>query len=132
MPFHGHFTYPNSLLVESSNFVAKSAAYTAAAGDVVVGNTGTSGAGSAGTFIVTLPAVALGGPVTVLNVNSTTVGGTIYVVTADGSTIDTQGGTIGTTIALITPSVYGTAGADVGLRARNTFASDGTSWWRVA
>ena len=132
MPFHGHFQYPNSLLVESSNFVAKNAAYTANTGDIVVGNTGTVGAGSAGTFIVTLPPVAQGGPVTVLNWNATTVGGTIYVVTSDGSNIDGTSGTIGTTLALITPSVYGTSGADVGLRARNSFSSDGTSWWRVA
>ena len=132
MPFNGFFQYPNALLVESANFVAKNAAYTAAAGDVVVCNTGTVGAGSAGTFIVTLPAVGLGGPVTVLNWNATTVGGTVYVVTADGSTIDGTSGTIGTTLAVVSPNYTSTASANVNLRARNTFSSDGTSWWRVA
>lgn len=132
MPFNGFFQYQNALLVESANFVAKSAAYTAAAGDIVIGNTGTVGGGSAGTFIVTLPPVGQGGPVTVVNWNATTVGGTVYVVTSDGSNIDGTSGTIGTTLALISPNLNGTSTGVIELRARNTFASDGTNWWRVA
>ena len=132
MGFHGHFTYPNALLVESSNFVAKNAAYTANAGDVVVCNSGTSGAGSAGTFIVTLPAVALGGPVTVLNWNATTVAGTVFVVTADGSNIDGVSGTIGSTLAILDPSANATTGVVFDQKVRSTFSSDGSNWWRVA
>ena len=132
MPFNGNWQYQNALLVESSNFVAKSAAYTASSGDVVVANTGTVGAGSAGTFIVTLPPVAQGGPVSVINWNATTVGGTVYVVTSDGSNIDGTSGTIGTTLATISPNQTGTASTTTNLRARNTFASDGVNWWRVA
>ena len=81
------------------------------------------------TFIVTLPAVGLGGPVTVLNWNATTTGGTVYVVTADGSTIDGTSGTIGTTLAVVSPNYTSTAAANIGLRARQTFSSDGTNWW---
>ena len=131
MPFHGHFQYQNALLVESSNFVAKNTGYTANAGDVVICNTGTVGAGSAGTFIVTLPPVAQGGPVSVNNWNATTVGGTVYVVTSDGSNIDGTSGTIGTTLAVISPNYTSTAAANVSLRAHSTFASDGSNWWRV-
>lgn len=130
MPFNGFPQYQNALLVNSANFVAKNAAYTASNGDIVIGNTGTSGAASAGTFIVTLPPVAQGGPVTVANWNSTTVGGTIYVVTSDGSNIDGLGGTIATTIAALTPTA--TTGQGLNLRSRSTFASDGVNWWRVA
>ena len=131
MPFHGHGQVSTALLIESSNFVSKSAAYTAAAGDIVVCNTGTVGAGSAGTFIVTLPPVAQGGPVTVLNWNATTVGGTVYVVTSDGSNIDGTSGTIGTTLATISPNQTGTASTTTTLRAHNEFSSDGTNWWRI-
>ena len=119
MPFHGHGQYPNAVLVESSNFVYKNTGYTASSGDVVVCNNGT--AGVAATFSVTLPAVALGGPVTVLNQAATTVGGTVTVITSDGSQIDGTSGTSGTSPATI----------QIG-RNRNTFVSDGTNWVRLA
>lgn len=115
MPFHGHGAYPNALLVESSNFIVKNTGYTAAPGDVVICNSGTTG--QAATFSVTLPPVGQGGPVTVINQDATTVGGTVTVVTNDGSKIDTQTGSTGVTIA-------------IGYN-RNLFSSDGTNWWRI-
>lgn len=116
MPNSGHFQYSGARLVEFSNFVKTNTGYTANAGDIVLCNAGTTG--QAATFTVTLPAVALGGPVTVINADATTVGGTITVKTADLSLIDNVVGTTGVTIAI----AYN----------RNTFASDGTNWWRVA
>lgn len=116
MPFHGHFQYQNAQLVEASNFVVKNTGYTASPGDIVICNSGTTG--QAATFNVTLPAVGQGGPVTVINCDATTSGGTVTVVTSDGSKIDNITGTTGVTIAI----AYN----------RNSFASDGTNWWRVA
>lgn len=118
MPFHGHFQAQSALLVESSNFVSKNTGYTASPGDVVLGNTGTSGVSAA--FTVTLPPVAQCGPVTVVNVSPITAGSgaTITIVTSDSSTIDGITGATGTTLQ----SGY----------TRNTFSSNGTSWFRVA
>lgn len=115
MPFHGHGQVSSAVLVEASNFVSKATGYTASPGDVVLCNGGTTG--QAATFNVTLPAVALGGPVTVVNLNATTTGATVTVVTSDGAKIDGLTGSTGT-------------GVNIGFN-RSTFSSDGSNWWRI-
>ncbi|HEX5347845.1 MAG TPA: hypothetical protein VFW64_12225 [Pseudonocardiaceae bacterium] len=103
--------YPNAALVVGANIVSKSAAYTAASGDIVIGDA--SGAG----FTVTLPPVATGGPVTVqTNVSTANV---ITLKTSDSSKIDNVAGATGRAVAA---AQYSTL----------TVVSDGANWWTVA
>lgn len=106
--------YMNAELVGFANYVAKTAAYTAAAGDFVE-MTGTAA------VTVTLPPANTGGPVAVkqMVVGTTTGAVTVIASTSDGTAtkIDGIAGTTGVTIT----TQYTTV----------TFASDGTSWWRV-
>lgn len=108
MPYYPQ--YMNAQLVEYANFTVQTSAYTAKSGDFVLANA-TSAA-----FTVTLPAVALGGPVTVKKTDSASH--TVTIVTADGSTIDGLTGATGIGLA----AQYDTV----------ELASDGTNWWVVS
>lgn len=106
--------YSGSALVVSGNFVGtsaapKTAAYTAAAGDVVVCDP------SAGAFVVTLPAVATGGPVTIINIGGTAA---VTAKTADLSKINNVTGTTGVA-----------SGTTVGSALR--LVSDGINWYTL-
>jgi hypothetical protein len=129
MPNTGFPQYYGARLVEFANFYSTGtpspATYTASAGDIVV-CTGTT----AGTQAVVLPAVALGGPVTVINANGTTAAGTVTVFTTDSSTIDGVAGATGVILAPLGASAATTANI-ANQCNRNTFASNGTSWFRV-
>lgn len=96
----------------SYNMVAKTAAYTAEPGDVVLVTTGASA------IVVTLPGVATLGPVTVRKVDAAGAG-TVTVKTADGSDIDGVAGTTGRAV--------GAASTVSGA----TFASDGSNWFTI-
>jgi hypothetical protein len=117
--------YYGAKLVEYGTVVTKATGYTASSGDIVICN-GTT----AGTFAIVLPAVALGGPVTVANCSGTTTGGTVTVVTADSSTIDGITGATGVTLLTLGTN-SSTAATVANQSTRNTFVSDGTSWYRV-
>ena len=91
------------------NFVAKSGAYTANAGDYVLGT-------AASAWTLTLPPVATGGVVSVRKVDSAAFA--ITIKTADGSTIDGVAGTTGIATSTSQHSGY-------------TVASDGSNWWVV-
>lgn len=100
-------------LVTSSNVVAKSAAYTANNGDIVLVTTGSTAG-----LTITLPPVAQGGPVVVRKVDAAGTG-TVKVVTSDSSQINGGSGATGIT---------GSASALGGW----TFVSDGTNWWTIS
>lgn len=107
--------YSGAALVLNANFVGttaapKTAAYTAAAGDVVICDP------SGGAFVVTLPAVAQGGPVTVVNIGGTNA---VTLKTADSSKINNVAGTTGVA-----------SGTSVG--SSLMAISDGTNWYTVA
>lgn len=96
----------------SYSLVAKSAAYTAAPGDVVLVTSGSSA------ITVTLPGVSTLGPVTVRKVDAAG-SGTVKVVTADGSEIDGASGSTGRTV--------GAASTVSGA----TLVSDGSNWFTI-
>ena len=92
------------------NYTVKSAAYTAAPGDYVLGNA------SSAAFSVTLPAVGAGGPVTVKkDPTSDATGNSITVVTNDSSKIDGVTGATGVKISAPGDSL--------------TLNSNGTAWF---
>jgi hypothetical protein len=101
--------YQNASLVTFANYVVKSAAYTAAPGDVVLVNA------TAGAVVIELPLVALGGPVVVKKTDS--VAHNVTVKTSDSATVDGVAGSTG----LVLSTQYATA----------TFVSDGVSNWTV-
>lgn len=102
--------YPNAKLVVAANFTPQvGAAYTASPGDVVL-HTPTAAS------VVTLPPVAQGGPVRVVNLAAFTV----TVKSADGSTVQ---GVVGTTGYVVPTGGVGAAST------RASFSSDGTNWW---
>ena len=116
MPFHGHGQYANALLVESSNFTAQTgASYTASAGDIVA-YTPTAAS------VVNLPPVGNGGPVTVLNL-ATTTGDTVTVKTTDSSTINGVAGATGFVVAVASAA---------GVPTSATFSSNGTEWFTIS
>lgn len=90
--------------------VAKSAAYAANEGEVVIVTSGTTG------VTVTLPPVAQGGQVTVRKIDAGT--GALKVVSADGSEVNGVAGATG----ISTSTQY----------AGWTLISDGANWWQIA
>lgn len=106
--------YINAGLVPFANFTAQAgASYTASNGDVVL-YTPTANS------VVTLPAVALGGPVRVVNLAGTY---TVTVKTADGSTVQGVAGTTGYVVP---------AGGTGASSTHATFVSNGTNWFVIA
>lgn len=104
--------YPNAKLVAAANFTPQvGATYTAAPGDVVL-HTPTANS------VVTLPPVAQGGPVRIVNLAAFT----ITVKSADGATVQ---GVVGTTGYVVPNGGVGAAST------RASFSSDGTSWWVI-
>jgi hypothetical protein len=104
--------YQEAVLVEGANFTPQvGATYVAKAGDIVL-YTPTAAS------VVTLPPVAQGGPVRIINLAAFIV----TVKSADGSTV---GGVVGTT-GYVVP--VGGVGAAV---TKATFSSDGTNWWAI-
>jgi hypothetical protein len=105
--------YSGAKLVEFANIVAVTATtYSANPGDLVVHSGTTS-------LTITLPAIAVGGPVGVKQLG--TAGAAVTIITTEGtnSNIDGIVGTTGTTCSV----QYSSA----------TFSSDGVSnWYRVA
>lgn len=100
--------YQNAVLVENANIVAKTASYTAVSGDFAI-------VSPAAATVVTLPGVALGGPVAVKNLTGAYA---VTVKSADGSTIDGIAGTTGFALA----KAYDTV----------VLVSDGSNWWSIS
>ncbi len=106
--------YQNAVLVEYSNIVTHTATASASAqavsGDVHVYNSAATG------WPLTLPAVALGGPVKVVNIHAT---GTVVVTPFETSGTNVNGGT----------SYTVPAGATGAAATSATFFSDGSANW---
>lgn len=119
MPFNGFWQYQNALLVESANLTiptAGTSSYSANPGDIIIHATNSTGGAATAAITITLPAVGLGGPVTIKQ-NATVGTVTVKSLETSGVYIDGTAGTTGVTLTTATQATY---------------ASDGSQWWRVA
>lgn len=106
--------YPNALLVESANYrTGLDANATAAAGDVCVFT-------PTAARVLTLPAVAAGGPVCVVLAGTFGAGFGVKIVPSDSSQIE------GIATGPVGSVLLNNAGDQVVL------ASDGTNWWAIS